>query len=223
MTLDLEALRRRGARRVRGPRALQGARVPGAGARVRAGGRRRAAADQRLALTRAEIDAVVQEARAAGRLALGVVVTGTQAMRAHPLGLALVVDARPLGLRAARPLEPRPAAGAARLPRRWRRCGRCSRTRRVRKVSAHAKRDRVVLERLGVRVAGLAFDALLAAYLLDPGRRGLRARGRRAWSTWASVARPGPTASPRPTRRRTPASRSRRAPRPSWCCGSSRR
>jgi DNA polymerase-1 len=41
----------------------------------------------------------------------------------------------------------------------------------VRKASAHAKRDRVVLERLGVRVAGLAFDALIASYLLEPGRR----------------------------------------------------
>ena len=41
----------------------------------------------------------------------------------------------------------------------------------VTKVSAHAKRDQVVLERLGARVAGLRFDTLLAAYLLDPGRR----------------------------------------------------
>ena len=71
-----------------------------------------AAADQRLALTRAEIDAVVQEARAAGRVALGVVVTSTQAMRAHPLGLALSWATGALGLRAARPLRDRPAAGA---------------------------------------------------------------------------------------------------------------
>ena len=41
----------------------------------------------------------------------------------------------------------------------------------VAKVSAHAKRDTVVLERLGVKVAGLGFDTLIASYLLDPGRR----------------------------------------------------
>src|SRR6185503_548765 len=41
----------------------------------------------------------------------------------------------------------------------------------VPKVSAHAKRDQVVLGRLGVAVAGLGFDTLLASYLLDPGRR----------------------------------------------------
>jgi DNA polymerase-1 len=129
-----------------------------------------AAADQRLALTRAEVDAVVQEARAAGRVALGVVVTSTQAMRAHPLGLALSWAPGqsaylPLGhsridlpqalgcdatIAALTPLLADPA---------------------VSKVSAHAKRDRVVLERLGVRVQNLAFDTLLAAYLLDPGRR----------------------------------------------------
>ena len=42
----------------------------------------------------------------------------------------------------------------------------------MRKASAHAKRDRVVLGRLGVALEGLAFDALLASYLIDPGRRG---------------------------------------------------
>ena len=55
---------------------------------------------------------LVDEARAAGRVALRV------SWRARPsrcgrdaLGLALVVGARPLGLRAPRPLRPRPAAG----------------------------------------------------------------------------------------------------------------
>jgi DNA polymerase-1 len=42
----------------------------------------------------------------------------------------------------------------------------------VRKLSAHAKRDHVVLGRLGVELAGVDFDALIAAYLLNPGRRG---------------------------------------------------
>ena len=39
------------------------------------------------------------------------------------------------------------------------------------KVSAHAKRDRVVLGRLGISLEGVEFDPLLASYLLNPGRR----------------------------------------------------
>jgi DNA polymerase-1 len=129
-----------------------------------------ATAEHRTLMTVAEIEAVVAEARAAGRLAVGVVVTGPQAMQARPLGIALSwAEGRsayvPLGhsgidlpqaptpkdaIAALRPLLEDPA---------------------VAKVSAHAKRDRVVLERLGVRVAGLDFDTLIAAYLLDPGRR----------------------------------------------------
>jgi len=127
-------------------------------------------AEHRLATTLSEVEAVAGEARAAGRLALGIVVTSEQAMRAHALGLALSwAPGRsayvPLGhsgidlpqavprsqaMTALRPLLEDPA---------------------VAKVSAHAKRDTVVLERLGVRVASLGFDTLLAAYLLDPGRR----------------------------------------------------
>ena len=129
-----------------------------------------AGAEARLLTRRDEVEAVVAEARKAGRTGLAVVVTSPQAMRAEALGIALAwAPGRsayvPLGhssidlpqalgrgeaLEALRPLLE--DAG-------------------VRKASAHAKRDRVVLERLGVRVAGLAFDALVASYLLDPGRR----------------------------------------------------
>jgi DNA polymerase-1 len=112
----------------------------------------------------------VKDARAAGRLALGVVVTSEQAMRAHPLGIALAwAPGRsayvPLGHsaidlpEAVSPTDAiaalRPLLEDAALP----------------KVSAHAKRDQVVLGRLGVKVAALGFDTLLASYLLDPGRR----------------------------------------------------
>ena len=41
----------------------------------------------------------------------------------------------------------------------------------VGKVSAHAKRDQVVLARRGTPLAGVDFDPLLASYLLNPGRR----------------------------------------------------
>ena len=128
------------------------------------------ASDQRLAPTRADVDVVVREARAAGRVALGVVVTGTQAMRAHPLGLALSWAP---GRSAYVPL----GHSAIDLPQALARSEAVAALRplledaAVQKVSAHAKRDRVVLERLGVRVASLGFDTLVAAYLLDPGRR----------------------------------------------------
>jgi DNA polymerase-1 len=41
----------------------------------------------------------------------------------------------------------------------------------VRKVAQHAKYDLLVLRSIGVPVAGLDFDTMLASYILDPGRR----------------------------------------------------
>ncbi len=129
-----------------------------------------AAAEHRLLTTRPEIEAVVAEARQAERVALGVVVTSPQAMRARALGIAL---AWAPGRSAYVPL----AHSAIDVPQAPGREEALEALRplledeKVRKASAHAKRDRVVLERLGVRVAHLAFDALVASYLLDPGRR----------------------------------------------------
>ncbi len=129
-----------------------------------------AAAEHRLLTRREEVEAVAAEARAAGRVALGVVVTGGQAMRAEALGIALSWAP---GRSAYVPL----AHSRIDLPQALDRGVAIEllrpllEDRAVRKASAHAKRDRVVLERLGVRVRGLAFDALIASYLLDPGRR----------------------------------------------------
>jgi DNA polymerase-1 len=129
-----------------------------------------AAAAHRLLTRREDVEAVVAEARKTGRAALAVVVTSPQAMRAEALGIALSwapgrsayvplahksidlpqAPGRQEALEALRPLLEDET---------------------VRKGSAHAKRDRVVLERLGLRVRGLDFDALIASYLLDPGRR----------------------------------------------------
>jgi DNA polymerase-1 len=127
-------------------------------------------AEHRLAMTSADVLELVKEARAAGRLALGVVVTSEQAMRAHPLGIALAwapgrsayvplghsaIDLPQAVSRTDAIAALRPLLEDAALP----------------KVSAHAKRDQVVLGRLGLKVAALGFDTLLASYLLDPGRR----------------------------------------------------
>jgi DNA polymerase-1 len=42
---------------------------------------------------------------------------------------------------------------------------------RVRKTAQNAKRDLLVLRRVGVTLRGLDFDTMLASYVLDPGRR----------------------------------------------------
>jgi DNA polymerase-1 len=129
------------------------------------------AGDHRLLLDAPSIEAAVAEARAAGRVALGVVVTSGQAVRARPLGVALAwkpsasvyVPLTHAGLDVQGAL---PASEALALLRPL------LEDAAVRKASAHAKRDRVVLGRLGSALEGLAFDALLASYLIDPGRRG---------------------------------------------------
>jgi DNA polymerase-1 len=129
------------------------------------------AGEHRLLLDRSSIEAAVGEARAAGRVALALVLTDAQAMRARVLGIAL---AWAVGRSVYVPLahsgfdvqEALAAPEALALLRPLLQDG------GVRKVSAHAKRDRVVLGRLGVDLVGLGFDVLLASYLVDPGRRG---------------------------------------------------
>ena len=128
------------------------------------------AVEHRLLARLEEIEAVAAEARKSGRVGLGVVVTSALAMRAEVLGVALSWAP---GRSAYVPL----AHSAIDLPQAPGRSEALAALRplledpEVRKASAHAKRDRVALGRLGVRVAGLAFDALIASYLLDPGRR----------------------------------------------------
>jgi DNA polymerase-1 len=129
-----------------------------------------AAAEHRLVTDRAALAVVGVEAAKAGRAAIGVVVTSGQAMRAEALGIALAWAPGtsayvPLGHSRIDlpPALEREEAIVVLQP--------LLEDPKVRKASAHAKRDRVVLERLGVHVQGLAFDALVASYLLDPGRR----------------------------------------------------
>ena len=178
------------------------------------------AAEHRLLTGREEVRAVVAEARKAERVALGVVVTSAQAMQAEALGIALSWAP---GRSAYVPLAhssidlpqalPREDAVAALRP--------LLEDDGVRKASAHAKRDRLVLERLGVRVASLAFDALIASYLLDPGRRAyaledlaMEHLGERRSPGGDGVTAAGAAAIPTG---RAP------APRPSSCCASTGR
>ncbi len=129
-----------------------------------------AAAEHRLVTESGALAALAAEAAKAGRVAIGVVVTSGQAMRAEALGIAI---AWAPGQSAYVPL----GHSSIDLPQAVGRAEAVAALRPlledpdVRKVSAHAKRDRVVLQRLGICVQGLVFDALVASYLLDPGRR----------------------------------------------------
>ncbi|HSD29171.1 MAG TPA: DNA polymerase I [Vicinamibacteria bacterium] len=129
-----------------------------------------AGAKHRLVTERDAVAAVAAEVAKTGRVAIGVVVTSGQAMRADALGIALAwapgqsayVPLSHSRIDLPQAVDREEAVAALRT---------LLEDANLRKASAHAKRDRVVLERLGVRVQGLAFDALVASYLLDPGRR----------------------------------------------------
>jgi DNA polymerase-1 len=117
-----------------------------------------------------ELTAVVAEIREAGRLSLSLQTTTADPMRGSLEGLALAwtpgqavyvpvagpqleltaVPARDVVLTALRSLLEAPG---------------------VAKLSAQGKHDQIVLSRCEVGFAGLAFDAHVASYLLDPGRR----------------------------------------------------
>ena len=110
----------------------------------------------RVLTDRAQVEAVLAEARAAGRAACAVVATGRDAMRAPLLGVAVATRS---GSAAYIPEEHLPALrvlfedeGLALL-------------------SGNGKRDQLLLGRQGIAYRGLAFDAVVASYLLNPGRR----------------------------------------------------
>jgi DNA polymerase-1 len=118
----------------------------------------------------ATLAAFVEEARLAGRLALSLVRTHREPMRSRLLGLALCCRG---GRAAYLPLEHSPLEMAEAVPR-ARALAMLTpllEDATVAKLSARGKHDLVLLSRHGVGLAGLAFDALLAAYLLNPGRR----------------------------------------------------
>ena len=124
----------------------------------------------RLVVRMEDVDALVAGARKAGRLSLGAVVTSSEPMKAHLLGIAFAHSPGeaayvPLGhSKIDLPDSLPPAAVIAKLKP-------VLEDPSIRKLSAHAKRDLLVLGRRGVRVAGLGFDAIVASYLINPGRR----------------------------------------------------
>jgi DNA polymerase-1 len=110
------------------------------------------------------------KAREAGRVALTLVTSERDPMRARPVGLALAWrpgEAAYVPLGHAYPGGPEVAEQARHLQA----LRPLVEDGAVAKLSTNAKHDRIVLARAGVAYAGLALDAVLGAYLLNPGRR----------------------------------------------------
>ena len=118
----------------------------------------------------AAVEAAVGEARSAGTVALAMVTSGADPMRADVVGLSLAWRAGetvylPLGhsrLELPEPMPVPPVLAALRP---------LVEDAGVRKLSAQSKRDIIVLGGKGLALRGLAFDAIVASYLLNPGRR----------------------------------------------------
>jgi DNA polymerase-1 len=117
-----------------------------------------------------EIRTVLEEARAAGRVAVSLIRDERVPMRARIAGVGLShaagrsayvpVQASPLELPAALPRETVLALLKPLLE-----------DPAVRKVTPRAKYDRMLLAREGIGYEGADFDVLLAEYMLNPGRR----------------------------------------------------
>jgi DNA polymerase I len=118
----------------------------------------------------AALRAFVAQARAAGQASVSLLRTRAEPMRASLLGIGLAVaEGRAVYVPLAHsPLE---VAEPIPLPRVLEILGPFFEDEAVRKLSARGKHDQILLARQGVAYRGLAFDTLLAAYLLNPGRR----------------------------------------------------
>jgi DNA polymerase-1 len=105
---------------------------------------------------------LVEKARAAGRASVALVTSTREAMRAALVGVAVASEP---GAAAYVPLDDETSSArlAALRP--------LFEDPEVALSTGNAKRDQLVLGRQGIGFQGLAFDAIVASYLLNPGRR----------------------------------------------------
>jgi len=137
----------------------------------------------RLVLTEAELEAVIAEMRAAGRCAVDTETTSVDPMRAELVGVslccragtayyipvghtpeALTIFRDPDDLTTAEQLHPVPKARALSLLRPL------LEDAAIGKIGHNIKYDLLVLERAGIRLAGIVMDTMVASYLTDPSR-----------------------------------------------------
>ena len=129
------------------------------------------AKEYRALLSLDEIGTFLEEIRAAGELSLDLETTSLDPMRARIVGVAMAVREGagvyiPLGHTGPEaPAQPDAAAVLERLAPILTDPG-------IRKVGQNIKYDMVVLRNAGLKVEGVAFDTMIAAYLLNPGRSG---------------------------------------------------
>jgi DNA polymerase I len=118
----------------------------------------------------AALCALVARAREKGRVAVSLVRSGREPMRARILGVALSVEpGRAAYVPVARAHLDAP--DALPLPRVLEILRPLLEDQHVDKLSPRGKLDHILLAREGIALHGLAFDALVAAYLIHPGRR----------------------------------------------------
>jgi DNA polymerase-1 len=138
--------------------------------------------DYALVVTLEELDALVSSLRAAGEFALRVIADQPSAMRASIVGIAFSTADRqaryvPMGHESAGPsggdLLGAPAGPEPLDPRSvLERLRPVLEDPSIRKIGHDLKFDVVVLARHGIELRGLAFDSMLASYLLDATRPG---------------------------------------------------
>lgn len=133
--------------------------------------------DYRLVLTVAELERAVAEMRSAGKMAVDTETTSTDAMRAALVGVSMSCRANtgyyvPLG-------HSPEAMAAVELPPEGQRLSRGEALARLKplledptigKIGHNIKYDLVVLERAGIRLAGIEFDTMVGSYLTDASR-----------------------------------------------------
>ncbi|HET7746707.1 MAG TPA: DNA polymerase I [Vicinamibacteria bacterium] len=126
--------------------------------------------DHHLVTTEPDLQAAIEAARKAGRVAVCFVRDAREPMRARPLGVAMAwtrgqavyvpIHHSPLEVP-----DPLPPETTFRLLRPL------FEDPRVQKLSARGKLDRILLCRQSIGCESFSFDALVASYLLSPGRR----------------------------------------------------
>ena len=115
------------------------------------------------------VRAAVVRARAAGKVAVCFVRDAREPMRAQPRGVALAWQR---GHAVYVPLDhPADASGARPAAEAFERLRPLFEDPLVHKLSARGKHDRILLCEQGLGCESLGFDALVASYLLNPGRR----------------------------------------------------
>lgn len=131
------------------------------------GGEKEAEAAYRVARTAKEIRDLAARLKEAGRFAFDTETTSTEPMRAELVGISVApapgeawyvpvrhADGRNADLGEVKEILG-PLFGDGKIP----------------KIAQNAKYDILVLRRAGIEVEGLAFDPMIASYLIDPGQR----------------------------------------------------